>query len=278
MNYGEEHWIKVYTRDTPGWVSLSWQARGLMLELARKLPKHSGELPVGKKGLAAIAPLLRATWSEIEPFIRELIENGTLEYDAERQTISDPQHVERQNAVASAAERKRRQREREAECSERGHAMSRDVTSSHDDVTDGHVESLREEKRREEKEERESARDAPPAPAPLSGVIPKTEEPRGQRALRPDEPLTDQRRKDFDALTFNVPAREIDPEWRNFVDDRIAKTILFASAAAVDADWRKWVRRQNGMESKARVAGHGRRPADPPRPERPMFKNPGLDR
>lgn len=73
------------------------------------------------------------------------------------------------------------------------------------------------------------------------------------RVLRSDEPLTDQRRQDFEANTANLPARDITPEWQTFVDDRIAKSVLFASSAAVDADWRKWVRRENVIQAKERV-------------------------
>lgn len=45
MNYADERWLKVYTRDTGGWTMLSWQARGLALEIARKLDA-SGSLPL----------------------------------------------------------------------------------------------------------------------------------------------------------------------------------------------------------------------------------------
>lgn len=154
MNYDDEHWIKVYTRDTAGWLASSWQARGLALEIARKLPKKTGELSLGRRGLEALAGLLRAPWSEIEPYVRELIDDGRLEYDAEKQLIRDPGHVVRQSAVTSPAERKRRQRELAANDTA-GHAESRDVTP-------GHQEKRREEKREEEK------RNTPPKP-PMGG-------------------------------------------------------------------------------------------------------------
>lgn len=141
MNYDDEHWIKVYTRDTAGWLAVSWQARGLALEIARKLPKKTGELSLGRRGLEALSGLLRAPWAEIEPFVQELIADGRLEYDAERQIVRDPGHVARQTAATSAAERKRRQRDVAAVGVTRSHARSRDVTASH------------EEKRREEKRE-----------------------------------------------------------------------------------------------------------------------------
>jgi hypothetical protein len=152
LNYDDEHWIKVYTRDTAGWLAVSWQARGLALEIARKLPKKTGELSLGRRGLEALAGLLRAPWPEIEPFVNELIADGRLEYDPERQVIRDPGHIIRQSAVTSPAERKRRQREIEA-ANDVGHAMSRDVTPSH------------QEKRREEKREEEK-RNTPHSPPP----------------------------------------------------------------------------------------------------------------
>jgi hypothetical protein len=159
VNYDDEHWIKVYTRDTAGWLAVSWQARGLALEIARKLPKKTGELSLGRRGLEALAGLLRAPWSEIEPFVQELIADGRLEYDAERQVIRDPGHVARQTAATSAAERKRRQRDVAAVGVTRRHAESRAVTPSH------------EEKRREEK------REDPPNPLPrvASGTALATE-------------------------------------------------------------------------------------------------------
>jgi hypothetical protein len=167
VNYDEEHWIKVYTRDTAGWLSVTWQARGLALEIARKLPKKTGELSLGRRGLEALSGLLRAPWSEIEPFIQELIADGRLEYDAERQVIRDPGHVVRQGAIASGAERTRRWRGAKAANdaspeSSRRDAVTRGVTPR-DAVTshgDAGVTPRDQEKRREEKRD---------PPNPLTG-------------------------------------------------------------------------------------------------------------
>ncbi len=135
MNYDEEFWLKVYTRDTPSWLALSWQARGLALEIARKLPKNTGELSLGRKGLPALAALVRADWDDIEEFVMELIADGRLVHDPERQVILDPQHVERQGAVTSGAERTRRWRETKV-----GVTESHAVTSHGDAVTSpGHT-------------------------------------------------------------------------------------------------------------------------------------------
>lgn len=121
MNYATERWLKVYTRNTGGWLNLSWQARGLSLEITRYLDA-SGRLPLGRQGLAALAGVLRGRWEDMAPFIAELVDDGRLEV-LDGNILHDPGHVARQEARTSPAERKRAQRER--------HAESRDVTRRH---------------------------------------------------------------------------------------------------------------------------------------------------
>jgi hypothetical protein len=108
----------------------------------------------------------------------------------------------------------------------------------------------------------ESVRTDPPSPPPPENTTTTRKQegesaPAGNavgvsRVLRPDEPLTEQRRADH-ASNLVGPPRDTEAEWRNFVDDRIARTVLFASNGAVDADWRKWVRRQNIIDAKSRI-------------------------
>lgn len=98
MRYEAEDWVAIYTRDTGGWVALHPIARFISLELTRKLGT-SGELSLGSRGLEALAALLHAPWAVLEEHVRTLIDEGRLVYDEERQTIADPQHVERQAAA-----------------------------------------------------------------------------------------------------------------------------------------------------------------------------------
>ena len=62
--------------------------------------------------------------------------------------------------------------------------------------------------------------------------------------------LTEQRRKDFAALTMMSRPRDIDAEWAIYVDDRLKRGMLFRSEGEIDADWRNWVRRGNQYASK----------------------------
>lgn len=133
---------------------------------------------------------------------------------------------------AASAERVRRWRER------RNALGNADVTPAERVRTDPPLPPPLQPDNTTRKQERESA---PPRNA--VGV---------SRVLRPDEPLTDQRREDHQSNLVGPP-RDIEAEWKNFVDDRIARTVLFASACAVDADWRKWVRRQNVIDAQSRI-------------------------
>lgn len=176
MDYESEGWIKVYTRDTATWRATSLGARGLALELSRNMGRFSDEISLGAKGLRAVAALVSAPWDEVEPLIRELIDDGRLEYDEERQVLRDPEHLARQQSVTSPAQRKRDERNRSRTVT-RGHAKSRGASEDSPHVTSSH--DQREEK--EEKEEREETRartehaDAPepePEPPPRSVTDP----------------------------------------------------------------------------------------------------------
>ena len=159
MDYENERWMKVYTRDTGGWLDLSWQARGLSLELSRKLDAE-GKLPLGKKGLPSLAGLLRGVWSEMKPFIEELIADERLVL-LEGNVIFDPGHAERQSARASATLRKKVQRSRDAMSRDvtRSHAESREVTNGHDQIRSDQRDQIRSEEIRKNESER-----APPTP------------------------------------------------------------------------------------------------------------------
>lgn len=282
MKYDDENWIKIYTRDTAGWVILSWQARGIALELSRKLPKNTGELSLGRRGIEALGPLLRAPWPEIKAAVEELIADGRLEYDAERQVIRDPQHAERQNAVSTSKARTQKWRDAKRPAAlvpppssappastvtlrdvDRQPVTTCDAVTSPRDEVRREVTTRDQEKRREEKEYK----------GPPGGGLTRAEPliPPATGSLRPlvlDEPLTDQRRKDHSGQIGTNPPRDIAPEWADFVDHQIKNSTLFGSDAAIDAAWRKWVRRENGFAAERRKNSQSRGRPDTRQPMR----------
>jgi hypothetical protein len=223
MDYSVEPWIKVYTRDTGGWSSLTWQARGLSLEISRKLDAR-GEIPLGTRGLPALAGLLRASWAEIEPFVRELIADGRLVVDGPM--LRDPGHVERQLARTSDAMRKKMQRDREA--------ASHDVTARHSTSHD--VTNRSDQKRSEEIT-------TPPASLVSPSEGDRTEPKRRRGPVRKPNtacPSTGTSETDVAAWagTWNLPVEH--PEFGKFLEHHRTYGNLFADWSAA---WRTWLRK-----------------------------------
>lgn len=78
------------------------------------------------------------------------------------------------------------------------------------------------------------------------------------RVLAPDEPLTDSRESYVASVAMNTGEKLEAPQiWKSFVDDRIEKTVLYGSEAAIDAGFRKWVDREARYAKERRVKGRG---------------------
>ena len=147
MDWPNERYVRVYVRDTVDYLVLSWQARGLWLELLRKADR-AGVIAT-TKGARGIAVLVRWPAEVVEPAIAELLEDGCLQSSPAGYVI--PRFMEAQECAMSDVQRKREQRDRrrseftnrDPEVTERtelvtkrdrmsqvGHAESRRVTPS----------------------------------------------------------------------------------------------------------------------------------------------------
>jgi hypothetical protein len=238
MDYGKEPWIKVYTRDTGGWSSLSWQARGLALELS-----------LGTRGLPALAGLLRASWSEIEPFVTELVNDGRLVLEGT--TLRDPEHVERQLARTSDAMRKKMQRDREAlsQSVTRSHAESQDVTASH---TESRIDQKRSDQKRSE---------IPPVPSaqPPRGderTEPKRRRPRVQRPQTACPPFAaTEAEVSTWAGTWNLPVEH--PEFVGFLRHHRKVGSMFSCWSSA---WATWLRKAPEFAAKRQRYADTRQP------------------
>lgn len=151
MNWSDERYVRVYTRDTADWLALSFDAQALFLQLLRKVDR-AGVLELGRHGLkaAAIAIGQAALWARLEPALVELLTDGCLVHNGNRIVV--PNFVEAQEAKHSdrlrqeQSREKRRfesvtQRDTESRSVTIGHDLSQDVTTGHDvshAVTFGH--------------------------------------------------------------------------------------------------------------------------------------------
>lgn len=137
MDWKIERWVKVYTRDTANWLSLSFMAQAVFMLLIRKVDRH-GRLDLGKNGKRSTAILIghRDRTDEITAAVDELIDFECVEITDN--TLVIPNFVEAQETPTSGAERVRRHRERYDDVTS-CNAEKRDVTNR--------VEEKREEKK-----------------------------------------------------------------------------------------------------------------------------------
>lgn len=142
LDWANERYVRVYTRDTTTWKLCDWRARTVLLHLFRKVDR-SGVLDVGEDGVAGLAAVLELPLEEIvEPGIAQLVKRGTVERTADAYII--PNFLDAQETSSSDAQRQRAAREKRRAAKRfrdedvtkrdtgvtRGHAASQDVTPS----------------------------------------------------------------------------------------------------------------------------------------------------
>jgi hypothetical protein len=154
MRWEDEQYVRFYRRNTPEWLALSWQARGLFGLIMREVDR-AGIIKVGKIGLRGVAVVLHAPWAEIEAPLGELIADGCITYAETKAALFIPNFLPAQEAAQSDTARKRKSREmaratfpaasdeRAATVTNRDPMASQNVTKSHvtsHSVTSGHSE------------------------------------------------------------------------------------------------------------------------------------------
>jgi len=131
MNWGDERYVRLYTRDTADWVTLGWEAQALFALLLRKVDR-AGILWLGKHGLRAVAVLLGMPGDVVDRAIKPLVDDGCIELRGQNLVIRN--FIEAQEAKASDVQRQREHREKKRALAMTAvttcHAPSQDVTPS----------------------------------------------------------------------------------------------------------------------------------------------------
>jgi hypothetical protein len=110
VNWSDEHYVKLFTRDTVTWRSWPWQARALFPLLMRAVD-GAGMLSVGTRELARSVALMVDMPSDIVlPGIKALLDDGTVELA--NGTLIVTKFLEAQESRKSDAQSKRDVRER----------------------------------------------------------------------------------------------------------------------------------------------------------------------
>jgi uncharacterized phage protein (TIGR02220 family) len=139
MDWCNERYVRLYTRNTPEWLCMEWQGRALWPLLLREVDR-SGVLAT-KLGARGIAQAVGLPIEVVEVGIRELMADGCLIQHQLGYVV--PNFVEAQESAQSDAQRKRESRLRRRMVTN-GDSESHNVTNGHDQsqaVTDGHVRS-----------------------------------------------------------------------------------------------------------------------------------------
>ena len=80
MNWPDERYVRLYTRDTPSWLMLSFPAQGLFCLLLRKVDR-AGTLELGRAGTKGVGLAIGHVhqWTMLEPALKELLADGCVQ-------------------------------------------------------------------------------------------------------------------------------------------------------------------------------------------------------
>lgn len=126
LNWADERFVKMYTRDTVNWVRLSYDARSLFMHLIRKVDR-AGVLEVGVDGEEGIAALLAAPLDTVRTALVELRDRGTIQVKDGNLVI--PNFLEAQESRMSDSLRQSELRARRRDTAR--HTATGDVTGCH---------------------------------------------------------------------------------------------------------------------------------------------------
>jgi len=138
MDFANESYVRVYTRDTMTWKRLNWQARCVWSLLLRKLDR-AGVLDLeGLQPDEAVALATELPPDVVEVGLPQLFDRGVIE--AHDDLLVAPRFLEAQECVKSDKQRAKEYRERRrsqamAEPSQNVTPESRDVTQSSREIT-----------------------------------------------------------------------------------------------------------------------------------------------
>lgn len=135
MRWEDEPYVKLFSRDTPTWVAMSWQAKALLPLLMRKVDK-AGLMECGQLGRSAVS-LMTGLPEEVTVVGLESLERlGVTAWHGN--TLEIPNFEEAQEARASDIARKRESRAR-AKKKLRAEPQPTEISTPR--VTRGHTES-----------------------------------------------------------------------------------------------------------------------------------------
>jgi hypothetical protein len=141
MDWSNERYVRLYTRDTVDWEMLPWESRALFPMLLRKVDR-AGVLEMGRHGEHGLAIALKVPAEVVSAGLAGLLEDGCIVVQGSSLVMRN--FIEAQECPQSDAARKRAERERSrarAMASEVGQTVTKRDQESRA-VTPSHTESL----------------------------------------------------------------------------------------------------------------------------------------
>lgn len=136
MDWSNERYVRLYTRDTTTWKMLDWRARTVLLHLLRKVDR-SGVLDVGADGIDGVVAMLELPAEVAEPGIAQLVRRGVVMHNEAAGEYTLPKFIEAQEAVQSDAHRARESRARRRDRSLSGVTIRDALVTNRDDTITG---------------------------------------------------------------------------------------------------------------------------------------------
>lgn len=124
MHWEDERYVRIYTRDTPTWLMLPWQARATLPLILRKCDR-AGVIELGTEGLEGLAVTIGLPFNLVSEGVTALAKKGSIKLTETAVVV--PNFIEAQETPQSDAQRKRVERAKRRDFV----GMSRDVTSGH---------------------------------------------------------------------------------------------------------------------------------------------------
>lgn len=124
MRWEDERYVRVYTRDTPDWLALGWEAQALLMLTLRKVDR-AGMLDLGKAGPRGLAALVGMPAEVVEPALQTLLRDGCAAMSGS--VLVFPNFIEAQETPQSDRQRKAESR---AKARDRARLESQNVTES----------------------------------------------------------------------------------------------------------------------------------------------------
>lgn len=124
MRFEDERYVRVFTRDTVGWLAMRWESRCVLMAMFRKVDR-AGLLDIGEDGIEGLAVALALPLDVVEPGLAGLLKRKTVQQTGT--TLVIPKFVEAQECTSSGAQRTREWRARERDVA-RARALGLDLT------------------------------------------------------------------------------------------------------------------------------------------------------